>query len=116
MKTLSWTQAHDVMVIPHGSSVYSYHLQTAFAACPVAEFLNQDPDSAKIVPYFGAMLEGEPLPENGSVVLDAAKSGFGVTLVREGLRRPYERPAEESEANAAQNRNGLPDPPLGFGF
>jgi len=31
--------AFDVMVIPHGSSVYSYHLQYAFVNCPLAEYI-----------------------------------------------------------------------------
>ena len=31
--------AYDVMVIPHGSSVYSYHLQYAFTNCPMAEYI-----------------------------------------------------------------------------
>ena len=37
--------AHDVMVVPHGSSVYSYHLQFAFPNCPIAEFLNMSPNA-----------------------------------------------------------------------
>lgn len=32
--------AYDIPVIPHGSSVYSYHLQYAFNNCPVAEMIN----------------------------------------------------------------------------
>ena len=39
--------AHDVMVVPHGSSVYSYHLQFAFPNCPIAEFLNMSPNADK---------------------------------------------------------------------
>ena len=31
--------AYDVMVIPHASSVYSYHLQYAFTNCPMAEYI-----------------------------------------------------------------------------
>jgi L-rhamnonate dehydratase len=45
--------AYDVMVIPHGSSVFSYHLQFAFPNCPMAEFLVLSPESDKIVPLFG---------------------------------------------------------------
>ena len=33
------------MVVPHGSSVYSYHLQFAFPNCPIAEFLNMSPNA-----------------------------------------------------------------------
>ena len=35
--------SHDVLVIPHGSSVYSYHLQYAFNNCPLAEYINLSP-------------------------------------------------------------------------
>ena len=35
--------AHDLPVVPHGSSVYSYHLQFAFNNCPVAEYINLSP-------------------------------------------------------------------------
>ena len=35
--------AHDIMVIPHGSSAYSYHLQFAFPNCPLAEYINLSP-------------------------------------------------------------------------
>jgi len=35
--------SHDLHVIPHGSSVYSYHLQYAFTCCPLAEYINLSP-------------------------------------------------------------------------
>ena len=35
--------SHDLHVIPHGSSVYSYHLQYAFTNCPLAEYINLSP-------------------------------------------------------------------------
>ena len=38
-KVVEMASAHDVMVIPHGSSVYSYHLQYAFTNCPMAEYI-----------------------------------------------------------------------------
>jgi L-rhamnonate dehydratase len=73
---------YDVAVIPHGSSVFSYHLQVrapwpwwgvtshtrspasphprppvrvqyAYPNCPMAEFLVLSPDADKIVPLFG---------------------------------------------------------------
>jgi hypothetical protein len=45
--------AYDIPVIPHGSSVFSYHLQFAFANCPMAEFLVLSPQADTIVPLFG---------------------------------------------------------------
>eukprot|EP00948_MAST-09A_sp_MAST-9A-sp1_P002065 g2065.t1 len=83
--------AYDIPVIPHGSSVYSYHLQFAFTNCPIAEFLNMSPKADTIVPYFGDLFVDEPLPKDGFVRLDDPKKyGFGVTLNREklNLRRP----------------------------
>ena len=34
-RVVALAAAYDTMVIPHGSSVYSYHLQFAFANCPM---------------------------------------------------------------------------------
>eukprot|EP00298_Acanthocystis_sp_HF-20_P005359 c15554_g1_i1.p1 GENE.c15554_g1_i1~~c15554_g1_i1.p1 ORF type:complete len:455 (+),score=188.75 c15554_g1_i1:74-1438(+) len=83
--------AYNVQVIPHGSSVFSYHLQFAFANCPMAEYLVLSPQADKIVPLFGNVFTDEPLPHNGYINLDPHKPGFGVTLNRAELqmRRPY---------------------------
>lgn len=43
--------SYDVLVIPHGSSIYSYHLQYAFTNCPLAEFLNLSP-KVSIITYY----------------------------------------------------------------
>ncbi len=45
--------AYDIPVIPHGSSVYSYHLQFAFPNCPMGELIILSPDADRIQPYFG---------------------------------------------------------------
>ena len=39
-RVVAMAAAYDILVVPHGSSVYSYHLQYAFANCPLAEFIN----------------------------------------------------------------------------
>eukprot|EP00731_Ephydatia_muelleri_P036122 Em0202g12a len=49
-------------------------------------------EADKIVPYFGGLFTDEPLPENGFVTLPD-RPGFGVTLNRDSLHRPYPRPA-----------------------
>ncbi|KAL7483972.1 hypothetical protein ACHAW6_009614 [Cyclotella cf. meneghiniana] len=84
--------AYDIPIIPHGSSIYSYHLQICFPNCPMAEFLVMSPKADSIVSYFGNMFTDEPLPKDGYVEL-SNKPGFGVTLNREGLdmKRPYPR-------------------------
>ncbi|XP_045214572.2 L-rhamnonate dehydratase-like [Mercenaria mercenaria] len=103
-RVVSMAAAHDTMIIPHGSSVYSYHLQYAFTNCPVAEYINMSPKGDKIVPYFGGLFPDEPLPADGFIDLPD-RSGFGVTLCRKTLNRPYERSAEESKKNAERNKN-----------
>ncbi|MDP9374294.1 MAG: L-rhamnonate dehydratase [Chloroflexota bacterium] len=82
--------AYDIPVIPHGSSVFSYHLQYAFPNCPLAEFVVLSPDADRIVPLFGDLFTDEPLPSAGWIDLPD-KPGWGVTLNREALRmrRPY---------------------------
>ena len=45
--------AYDIPIIPHGSSIYSYHLQICFPNCPMAEFLVMSPKADSIGdPYF----------------------------------------------------------------
>lgn len=85
--------AYDIPVIPHGSSVFSYHMQYAFPNCPMAEYLVLSPQADTIVPLFGNTFLDEPLPANGYILL-SDKPGFGVTLNRKGLnlKRPYSRP------------------------
>jgi len=99
--------AYDIPVIPHGSSVYSYHLQYAFHNCPIAELINLSPGADKIVPYFGSLFLDEPLPKDGFIDLPD-RPGFGVTLNRDGLVRPYPRSDAHSleQANANKARAG----------
>jgi len=103
-RVVAMASAHDILVIPHGSSVYSYHLQYAFPNCPMSEFLNLAPNSDFIMPYFGGLFPDEPLPRKGFIDLPN-KPGFGVTLRRDGLRRPYVRSDLESAAQAAANKS-----------
>ena len=68
-RVVAMAASHDLYVIPHGSSIYSYHLQYAFRNCPVAEFINLSPKADKIVPYFGGLFPDEPLPKDGYIEL-----------------------------------------------
>ena len=96
--------AYDRLIIPHGSSVYSYHLQMAFINTPIGEFINLHPDATALAPYFGGLFPDEPMPKNGRITLEQiSKPGFGVTLNREGLVRPYPRTAEAVAKRAARN-------------
>ena len=91
-RIVALASAYDVPVIPHGSSVYSYHLQIVFPNCPLAEFLVMSPKADHIVSFFGKLFKDEPLPKDGYVEL-TNKPGFGVELNREELNliRPYPR-------------------------
>lgn len=92
LKISALADAHSVLVIPHGSSVYSYHFVATRHNSPFAEFLMMAPRADRVQPMFAPQLLGEPVPENGRLrvsVLD--KPGFGVELNREiELSRPYE--------------------------
>jgi len=97
-RIIALASSFDIPIIPHGSSVYSYHLQYAFPSTPIAEFLIMSPEADKIVPYFGTLFTDEPLPKDGYIDLDPKRPGFGVTLNRQALnlRRPYERKVQFS--------------------
>ena len=95
-RVVALAAAHDILIVPHGSSVYSYHLQYAFPNCPLAEYINLSPKADQIVPYFGGLFPDEPLPKDGFIDLPN-RPGFGVTLNRAGLKRPYNRSDEESK-------------------
>lgn len=88
-RIVALASAYDIPIIPHGSSIYSYHLQYAFPNLPMSEFIFLSHDGASQTPYFGQLFEDEPLPVDGSVYLDPTKPGFGVTLNKANLRRPF---------------------------
>jgi len=91
-RVVALASCYNIPVIPHGSSVYSFHMQIAFPSCPIAECLIMSAKADAIVPYFGNLFTDEPLAVNGYVTLPN-KPGFGVTLNRAelSLRRPYAR-------------------------
>lgn len=106
-RVMVMASASDVLVVPHGSSIYSYHLQFAFTNAPLGEFINLSPDAMSIQPYFGGLFPDEPLPKNGKITLDqVSKPGFGCTLKKDGLRRPYPRSKEVVEANCQSQTLG----------
>ena len=58
----------------------------------------------KVVPYFGGLFPDEPLPKNGFIDLPD-RPGFGVTLNKDNLTRPYPRSDEASKKQADANIN-----------
>ncbi len=81
--------AHKVLVVPHGSSVYSYHFVVTRHNSPFAEFLMMAPRADRVVPMFTPLLLDEPVPVNGRMKVPD-RPGFGVRLNPESkLHRPH---------------------------
>lgn len=90
IKISAMADAYGVPVVPHGSSVYSYHFVVTRHNSPFSEFLMMAPQADEVVPMFHPLLVGEPVPVNGRMVVPDTP-GFGVELNPEiALNRPYE--------------------------
>lgn len=92
LKISALADAHNKLVVPHGSSVYSYHFVITRHNSPFAEFLMMAPNADEVAPMFNPLLLDEPVPVNGRMSASALdKPGFGVRLNPEcQLSRPYE--------------------------
>jgi L-rhamnonate dehydratase len=92
IKIANYADAKGVMMVPHGSSVYSYHFVVTRHNSPFAEFLMMHSGPTEVVPMFAPQLLGEPVPVGGRIrVSELDKPGFGVELNRDiPLHRPYE--------------------------
>ena len=93
IKISALADAHNTLVVPHGSSVYSYHFVITRHNSPFAEFLMMAPQADRVVPMFSPLLLDEPVPVNGRMLVSALeRPGFGVRLNPEcALSRPYPR-------------------------
>lgn len=90
IKISAFADAHKTLVIPHGSSVYSYHFVLTRHNSPFAEFLMMAPNADKVIPMFTPLLLDEPVPVNGKMKVPE-RPGFGVRLNPDcTLARPYE--------------------------
>ena len=91
IKIANYADSRGVLMVPHGSSVYSYHFVITRHNSPFAEFLMMHPGATEVVPMFAPQLLGEPVPVNGRIrASELDKPGFGVELNRDvPLRRPY---------------------------
>jgi L-rhamnonate dehydratase len=79
IKISAMADERGVLVVPHGSSVYSYHFSIARHNSPFAEFLMMAPGADQVTPMFSPLLLDEPVPVNGRMKLTDAP-GFGVRL------------------------------------
>jgi len=90
LKISALADAHNKLVVPHGSSVYSYHFVVTRHNSPFAEFLMMAPKADEVVPMFSPMLLDEPIPQNGRMKVPD-RPGFGVRLSPDlKLNRPYD--------------------------
>ncbi|MEA2523244.1 MAG: L-rhamnonate dehydratase [Thermomicrobiales bacterium] len=85
-KIAGMAAAFDIPVVPHGSGVFSSHFQMAFANTPFQEVLAMSPDGMEIVPLWGNLFSGDPLPERGQI-RPPDRPGWGITLDRSRVRR-----------------------------
>jgi L-rhamnonate dehydratase len=92
IKISALADARKALVVPHGSSVYSYHFVITRHNSPFAEFLMMAPKADQVVPMFTPLLLDEPTPQNGQMSVTAlSKPGFGVRINPAcKLLRPYE--------------------------
>jgi len=79
LKISAMADARGVLVVPHGSSVYSYHFAITRHNSPFSEFLMMAPKADQVIPMFSPLLLDEPVPQNGRLRLSDAP-GFGVRL------------------------------------
>ncbi|HVY50153.1 MAG TPA: L-rhamnonate dehydratase [Devosia sp.] len=79
--------AYDVPVIPHGSGPYSYHFIASQTGPAFCEYVAASPDGKSIMPVFGELFVGEPLPSGGKIKLSDAP-GFGMELRDKGMLQP----------------------------
>jgi L-rhamnonate dehydratase len=79
MKIAKMADSRGILVVPHGSSVYSYHFSITQPNSPFAEFLMMAPQADVVIPMFSPLLLDEPVPQNGRMKLTDAP-GFGVRL------------------------------------
>jgi len=76
IKIANLADSKGVLMIPHGSSVYSYHFVITRHNSPFAEFLMMAPKADEVVPMFHPQLIGEPVPVNGKLKLSDAALNY----------------------------------------
>ena len=92
IKIADLADSRGVLVVPHGSSVYSYHFVLTRHNSPFSEFLMMARQADRVIPMFAPLLLDEPVPVNGRMKVPDAP-GFGVRLNPDcPLHRPYAHP------------------------
>ena len=93
MRISAYADAHRIPVVPHGSSVYSYHYAATRPESPFTEFLVMHPDGTEVTPMFSPVLRDEPVPDKGRLPVSLLeRPGFGADLNPDcRLHRPFPR-------------------------
>lgn len=86
-KIVAMAAAYDIPVVPHGSGTFSLHFQMAFTNTPFQEIVVISPDGKEVLPVFGSLFAGDPLPVNGEI-RPPDLPGWGITLDHRQVR-PY---------------------------
>jgi L-rhamnonate dehydratase len=107
LRIAAYAEVHGIRVVPHGSSVYSYHFAVTRPSTQFVEFLMMSPEADEVVPMFTPLLLDEPVPVNGRLQVPE-RPGFGVELNRElELERPFARqPSRRETRTTASDREG----------
>ncbi len=79
LRIAAHASAYDIPVVPHASGPYAYHFIASQTQPPLCEYVAASPDGRTILPVFGELFTGEPLPVNGRLRL-SDKPGFGMEL------------------------------------
>ncbi|MEJ3746725.1 L-rhamnonate dehydratase [Actinomycetes bacterium KLBMP 9797] len=91
LRIAALADSHGVPVVPHASSVYSYHFAVSRPNSPFTEFLMMHPDGSEVVPMMRPLLLDEPVPAGGRIRVPD-RPGFGVRLNPAlTLHRPHAR-------------------------
>ena len=89
---------HGVLVIPHGSSMFSNHYVITRHNSPFSEYLVASPRGETVLPMYGDLFVDEPLPLNGQT------QAFGQARLR---RHAQPGPATSSTVSALTRHKGM---------
>ena len=87
LRIAAHASAYDIPIVPHGSGPYSYHFIASQTQSPLCEYVAASPDGRSILPVFGNLFSGEPLPQNGELKVSEAP-GFGMEIADRSKLQP----------------------------
>jgi L-alanine-DL-glutamate epimerase-like enolase superfamily enzyme len=85
-KISALAESFQVPVVPHAGQMHNYHVVMANLNSPIAEFFPKV-DVEVGNELFWYIFDGEPVPKDGYIDLDANTPGLGLTVNEESLKR-----------------------------